>query len=115
MDRLAIREALSGNPPFLTLVLTGELDVFNVGKLSDTIVCEFEAGRRHPLLDLTGVTWCDNGSLYTLLGIRHAASHVGGSLALSVASMYVQGALDRARLHALVPSVEDHRLFHTGH
>ncbi|GAA1897782.1 hypothetical protein GCM10009837_20170 [Streptomyces durmitorensis] len=58
-DRRAIREALPCNPPFLTLALTGELDVINIGKLSDTIIREFEAGRRHLLLEFTGVTWRD--------------------------------------------------------
>lgn len=80
MDRLAIRETLSGTPQFLTLVLVGELDVFNVSKLSDTVVRELEAGQRHLLIDLAGVTQCDNGSLYTLLGIRHAASHAEAAL-----------------------------------
>ncbi|MFD4476592.1 STAS domain-containing protein [Streptomyces sp. NPDC058471] len=103
MDRLAIRETLSGIPHFLTLVLVGELDVFNVGKLSDTVVRELEAGQRHLLIDLSGVTRCDNGSLYTLLGVRHAASHAGGSLALTAASGCVQDALDRAGLRALLP------------
>lgn len=111
MDRLAISEAPSGHPSFLTLVLVGELDVSNVGKLGDTIVCELEAR----LLDLTGVTFCDNGSLYALLGMRYAASHAGSSLALTAASDCVHEALDRAGLHALLPFVERHQPLDTGH
>ncbi|GAA2314012.1 STAS domain-containing protein [Streptomyces kunmingensis] len=103
MDRLVIKETASDAPSRLTLVLSGELDVINVGKLSDTIVLELEAGKRHLLLDLTGVIRCDNGSLYTLLGMRHAANHAHGSLALIAASACVQQALDRAGLRALLP------------
>ncbi|MGW6057264.1 STAS domain-containing protein [Streptomyces sp. NPDC055189] len=106
MDRLTIRESVSDNPPFLTLVLSGELDVVNVGKLSDTVVYELEAGQRHLLIDLTGVTWCDMGSLFTLLGMRHAADHAGGSLSLTAASACVHEALGLARLAELLPCVE---------
>ncbi|MEV8319964.1 STAS domain-containing protein [Streptomyces sp. NPDC059900] len=106
MDRLTIRESVSDNPPFLTLVLSGELDVVNVGKLSDTVVYELETGRRHLLIDLTGVTWCDAGSLFTLLGMRHAAGHAGGSLTLTAASDCVHEALGLARLAELLPFID---------
>lgn len=106
MDRLAIRSTPSDSPAILLLALDGELDVLNVGKLSDTVVDALEAGRRHLLVDLTGVTWCDAGSLYTLLGMRHAAIHAGGSLTLTAASDCVHETLDRVRLRGLLPFVE---------
>uniref|UniRef100_UPI0034DE1A56 STAS domain-containing protein n=1 Tax=Streptomyces flavofungini TaxID=68200 RepID=UPI0034DE1A56 len=90
----------------LTLTLHSELDVGSVGRLSDTVVSALEAGRRHLLLNLTGVTWCDAGSLYTLLGMRHAAIHANGSLALTAASDCVHERLDRLRLRGLLPFVE---------
>ncbi|MET8469083.1 STAS domain-containing protein [Streptomyces sp. NPDC006422] len=101
---MAIYETSSGgSPTFLTLTLFGELDVINIGKLSDTVVRELESGHRHLLLDLDGITYCDNGSLFTLVGIRHAASHVGGSLALTVASECVREALASSGLTDLLP------------
>ncbi|MEU7581954.1 STAS domain-containing protein [Streptomyces sp. NPDC041068] len=104
MERLAIRETSSGgSPAFLTLTLFGELDIINIGKLTDTVVRELEAGHRHLLLDLDGITYCDSGSLYTLLGMRHAASHVGGSLALTSASSCVRKTLDRSGIRDLLP------------
>jgi anti-anti-sigma factor len=106
MDRLAIRRTAAGSPAILVLALDGELDVMNVGKVSDTVVRALEAGQRHLLVDLTGVTWCDAGSLYTLLGMRHAAIHANGSLALAAASDCVHETLDRVRLRGLLPFVE---------
>ncbi|MFH9074049.1 STAS domain-containing protein [Streptomyces alboflavus] len=104
MDRLAIYETSSGgSPAFLTLTLFGELDVMNVGQLSDAVVRELKAGHRHLLLDLNEITYCDNGSLFTLLGMRHAAGHAGGSLALTSASKSVHEALDRSGLRDLLP------------
>ncbi|MEV0123689.1 STAS domain-containing protein [Streptomyces sp. NPDC050703] len=106
MDRLAIRSVPPAGPATLELALDGELDVLNVGKLSDTVAAALAAGRRHLFIDLTGVTWCDAGSLYTLLGMRHAALHAGGGLALTGASDCVHATLDRVRLRGLLPFVE---------
>ncbi|KAA6223490.1 anti-sigma factor antagonist [Streptomyces albofaciens JCM 4342] len=65
------------------LLLTGEFDVHTVNSLCDTIVVLIEAGSRCLRLDLSGVTWCDNGSLYTLLGLKDAVHAADGYLALS--------------------------------
>lgn len=105
MDRLTIRQTSPDGAPFCTFVFAGELDVAVIGEFSDTVVRTLENGGRHLRLDLAGVTWCDNGSLYTLLGILHAAGHVGGSLSIIEASSPVLEALYHTALHELLPIV----------
>ncbi|MFF0738867.1 STAS domain-containing protein [Streptomyces sp. NPDC004111] len=102
MDRLTIRQTRYENSVFPTLVLTGELEVSNIDRLSDAVIV-LEGREHHLRLDLAEVTWCDSGSLFTLLGIRHAAGHLGGSLALPAASPAVHTALQVAGLHELRP------------
>uniref|UniRef100_UPI0034D60DF7 STAS domain-containing protein n=1 Tax=Streptomyces polyasparticus TaxID=2767826 RepID=UPI0034D60DF7 len=104
MDRLGGHEASPGSSPaFLTPTLVGELDVINAGKLSDTVAHEPASGHRHLLLHLAGVTYCGAGSLHTLHGMRPAASHVGGSPALTAASTCIREALDRTGMRGLLP------------
>ncbi|RCH64228.1 anti-sigma factor antagonist [Streptomyces sp. SDr-06] len=103
MDRLTVRHASCEDTSFLTLVLAGELEVSNVSKLIDTIVGVLERGDRHLLLDLTDVSLCDEGSLFTILGIRHAANHLGGSLSIIAASPPVHDAMCQTGLRELLP------------
>ncbi|MEV5595307.1 STAS domain-containing protein [Streptomyces sp. NPDC052496] len=77
------------------LGLVGELDVRTVRLLCDVTVAHLKSGRRRLRLDLSGITWCDNASLYTLLGIRGAVHAAQGSLELTVASRTVEHALVR--------------------
>ncbi|MEV8018083.1 STAS domain-containing protein [Streptomyces sp. NPDC086554] len=95
---MTIHQDNSGDVRFLRLKLTGELDNTNISTLCDAIVSAFEQGDSHLRMDLSGVTWCDHASLYALLGIRHALSNIGGSLALSATSSCVQAALTRTGL-----------------
>ncbi|WP_158812826.1 STAS domain-containing protein [Streptomyces rimosus] len=84
------------------LFLTGEFDVHTVNSLCDTVVFLIEAGSRCLRLDLSGVTWCDNGSLYTLLGLRDAVLAADGYLALSSTGWPVAEAIARNRLWQLL-------------
>ncbi|MFC7308058.1 STAS domain-containing protein [Streptomyces monticola] len=100
MDRLTIHQDTSGDACFLHLELTGELDTANISALCDIAVSALEQGRPHVRMDLSGVTQCDHATLYTLLGIRHALSNAGGSLALSDTSDSIREALACTRLDA---------------
>ncbi|KOT87229.1 hypothetical protein ADK86_36765 [Streptomyces sp. NRRL F-5755] len=84
------------------LLLTGEFDVHTVNSLSDTIVTLIESDTRCLRLDLSGVTWCDNGSLYTLLGLKEAVGAADGYLALSWTGWPVAQAIARNRLWQLL-------------
>ncbi|MFJ8391141.1 STAS domain-containing protein [Streptomyces sp. NPDC094438] len=103
MDRLTIRQTSPEGAAFLALELTDELEVVNVGKLSDVVVDAFERGERHLQLDFTHITRCDSGSLCTILGIRHAASHFGGSLAIIAVSPAFRETLQQTGLRTLLP------------
>ncbi|MGP3775979.1 STAS domain-containing protein [Streptomyces sp. SDT5-1] len=107
MDRLSVRQVSPEGALFRVYVLSGELDIVNVGKFVDTVVDALEHGGRHFCLDLSDVTWCDNGSLFTLLGVRHAANHVGGSLSCTGVSPAVRDALVRTELGELLPVIPE--------
>ncbi|MEU2791778.1 STAS domain-containing protein [Streptomyces sp. NPDC007100] len=85
------------------LQLAGELDVHTVSLLREATVTHLKTGHRRLRLDLSGITWCDNASLYTLLGVRGAVHAAQGQLELTAASETVDRALARTgvgpRLH----------------
>ncbi|WP_447034937.1 STAS domain-containing protein [Streptomyces sp. DSM 118878] len=101
-QRLTIEEAPAERHRVL-LRLGGELDFATVPTLCGTVVDLMADGHRHLRLNLSAITWCDNASLYTLLGIRSALENADGSLALIEASPAVRRALDRTGLSPRLP------------
>ncbi|MGW0908355.1 STAS domain-containing protein [Streptomyces sp. NPDC002853] len=79
----------------LTFELAGELDVLSVNMLCDLAITHVEDGHRHLHLDASDVAWCDNGSLYMLLGLRHALETAQGSLGLVAISDPVEQVIMR--------------------
>ncbi|MFG2652587.1 STAS domain-containing protein [Streptomyces sp. NPDC048436] len=79
----------------LTFALAGELDVLSVNLLCDLAITHMEDGHRHLHLDLGEVVWCDNGSLYMILGLRHALQAASGRLGLVAVSAPVEEAIIR--------------------
>jgi anti-anti-sigma factor len=77
----------------LVFALAGELDVHTVNLLCDLAITHMEDGHRHLHLDLGEVTWCDNGSLYTILGLRHALQAANGRLGIVAVSASVEQAI----------------------
>lgn len=79
----------------LTFSLAGELDVLSVNMLCDLAITHVEDGHRHLHLDARDVDWCDNGSLYMILGLRHALEAAHGSLGLVAVSTPVEDVIMR--------------------
>ncbi|MBT2401816.1 STAS domain-containing protein [Streptomyces sp. ISL-100] len=102
-QRLAIEDMSTAGCHEVRLLLARELDGATVPRLCDTVVDVMADGKRHLVLDLSAITWCDNASLYTLLGIRSALQHADGSLTLSAASSAIRRALDRSGLCLRLP------------
>ena len=88
---------------FMTLALTGELDTGSIPALCALTSKVLAEGSRHLIMDLSEVTRCDNASFFTLLGIRQAIHHAGGSLTLANPSTPVQDALAKSALRDLLP------------
>ncbi|MGW5868622.1 STAS domain-containing protein [Streptomyces sp. NPDC055239] len=88
---------------FMTLALTGELDTDSIPALCELTSKVLTEGSRHLIMDLTGVTRCDDASLFTVLGIRQAVHHAGGSLILANPSPSVQNTLARSALRDQLP------------
>ncbi|MFJ8955332.1 STAS domain-containing protein [Streptomyces sp. NPDC102381] len=82
----------------VVLQLAGELDYLTAPTLCDTVAHLMAAGHRHLFLDLSAITWCDNASLYTLLGIRTALQHADGTLTVTATSPAIRQALTRTGL-----------------
>lgn len=89
--RLSVRVlATTDGGDALTFVLTGELDVLSVNELCDLAITHVEDGHRHLHLDASDVAWCDSGSLYMILGLRHALEAAHGTLGLVAISAPVE-------------------------
>ncbi|WP_369214770.1 STAS domain-containing protein [Streptomyces flavofungini] len=101
-QRLTIEEA-PAEQHRVQLRLGGELDFATVPTLCGAVVDLIADGHRHLLLNLSAITWCDNASLYTLLGIRSSLQNAEGSLALTAASPAIRRALDRTGLSPRLP------------
>ncbi|WJV47195.1 STAS domain-containing protein [Streptomyces flavofungini] len=91
----------------MTLTLDGELDTRSTPALCALTSQVLAEGSRHLTLDLAAVTHCDNASLFTLLGIRQAIHHAGGSLTLANPSHVVQLALAHSNLRDRLPLHDD--------
>jgi anti-anti-sigma factor len=102
MDRLVIHRVSLGAARFLRLDLSGELDSFNVSALCEAVVTALKEGDCHLRIDLANITWCDAASLYSLLGVRHAVGHAGGSFALTHISSVVRTELKRTGLDQIL-------------
>lgn len=100
----------SGDPSAsqLYLRLTGELDVDTAAGLRETLAAltsRSTAGRL--VLDLSGITFCDTASLYTLLGVREALPLAGIEVLLVEPSTVVRVAVERAGLRGLLTPRDD--------
>lgn len=102
-SRLSIQPIAGGqSPPLLELHLAGELDIDTSASLR-----EYLAGlaARSPggllVLNLSGITFCDSASLYTLLGIRQALSVAGIEVQVAELSAATRAAAERAGPPAL--------------
>ncbi|MFE0175148.1 STAS domain-containing protein [Streptomyces sp. NPDC059002] len=102
-ERLTIQDASTASDRHVLLRLAGDLDYATVPALCDAVVDILADGKRHITLDLSAITWCDNASLYTLLGIRSALQHADGRLTLIAASPAIRRALDRTGLYPRLP------------
>jgi len=88
---------------FMTLALTGELDTNTIAALCELTSKVLAEGSRHLVMDLSEVTRCDDASFFTLLGIRQAIHHTGGSLTLANPSPPVRGMLSHSAVRDLLP------------
>ncbi|MBB4783905.1 STAS domain-containing protein [Streptomyces rapamycinicus] len=100
--RLTIKPTRPADGDTLTLAVAGELDVHSVSALCDTAVAYVESGVRRLCLDMTEVTFCDNGSLYMLLGLQHALHTANGDLTVTAISNPVERALTTHGLNDLL-------------
>ena len=88
---------------FMILALDGELDTGSIPALCELTSKVLGEGSRHLIMELSQVNRCDNASFFTLLGIRQAIHHAGGSLTLANPSHCVQAALSNSVLRDLLP------------
>ncbi|WNZ13478.1 STAS domain-containing protein [Streptomyces sp. 11x1] len=98
ISRLSIQPIAGGqSPPVLELHLAGELDIDTSTSLREYLAA---LAARSPgdllVLNLSGITFCDSASLYTLLGIRQALSVAGIEVQVAELSAAMRAAAERA-------------------
>ncbi|WP_413759538.1 STAS domain-containing protein [Streptomyces sp. MMBL 11-3] len=104
-SRLLITELQPAAGADAVVLLAGELDTVTSADLREAVT-GLAARRTRParlVLDLSGVTYCDNASLYTLLGICHALGMVGITVVITGTAAVVREALHRNRLAERLP------------
>ncbi|MGD6755703.1 STAS domain-containing protein [Streptomyces sp. BH105] len=101
--RLTLTRAPAAPGHVVILTLAGELDTGSIPALCELISQALGEGSRHLIMELSGVTRCDNASFFTLLGVRQAAHHAAGSLTLANPSPCVRLALSYSLLRDLLP------------
>ncbi|MGW0537183.1 STAS domain-containing protein [Streptomyces sp. NPDC003032] len=91
------------------VALTGELDFSTSADLREavTLLATRPETRGRLVLDLSGVTYCDSASLYTLLGICQALYPVGITVTLTAASPEVWACIRRNALEERFPVEAD--------
>lgn len=102
--RLTIRQVHTGRRVVLVR-LAGELDLDTVQALTEMTVRV--AGRpdeqQHVLLNLSDITYCDPGALFTLLGLCHALAAVGIAITITETSPEARHAIEDAQLTDRLP------------
>jgi anti-sigma B factor antagonist len=76
------------------LVLTGELDLSNVGDLRRRVDAALQAGHTRLVMDLAAVTHLDSSALAELLRALRATQEARGGLALVVTSTALRRTLE---------------------
>lgn len=65
-----------------SVFVSGEVDLFSIGRLSSAVTKEVDAGRAQISVDLSGITFIDAFSLDVLVGLTVAAQASGAKLSL---------------------------------
>ncbi|MFI6088168.1 STAS domain-containing protein [Streptomyces sp. NPDC051218] len=105
LPRLVIQQGHDQAGSGIMVALTGELDGSTSADLREAVVLLAAQPqiRGRLLLDLSAVTYCDNASLYTLLGICEALDLVGICVALTAVSPAVGTCIHRNALEERLP------------
>jgi anti-anti-sigma factor len=86
------------------IALLGELDVHTSSQLREAVVTAVRPGStRLVRLDLSEVTYCDAGGLYSLLGVTDALEMIGVPAEITSTSPAVRAVLDTTDLGARLP------------
>ncbi|MEV0323056.1 STAS domain-containing protein [Streptomyces sp. NPDC050658] len=101
-SRLTITAHATSDSTALTLTLAGELDQHTAEQLCNTAIDHIKSGHLHLRLDASRVTWCDNASLFVILGLRYALHTAYGHVELASASEPVEQAITRNHLEHIL-------------
>ncbi len=84
------------------LALHGPLDLGTKDELDRVLMGEVDAGMRHVVVDLAGVSFCDSSGLSTLLRAHRRLSLRAGWLRLAAATGQVQRVLQLTNLDRIL-------------
>ncbi|MGW7264985.1 STAS domain-containing protein [Streptomyces sp. NPDC054842] len=100
---LRVRRGEQGQGGVL-MALVGELDVHTSAQLREAVVTAVLPGSTRLLrLDLSEVTYCDAGGLYSLLGVTDALEMIGVPVEITSPSPAARAVMDTTDLGARLP------------
>jgi anti-sigma B factor antagonist len=95
---------------FAVIAVGGAIDYDSAGALHDQLVALVDEGRRHLVLDMSQVGFCDSSGLNTLIQVLRRARARQGSLALVAPTEPVQRVLRISEVDTVIthyPSVAE--------
>ena len=85
------------------LVLDGDLDLAVSAQLHESVDALLAAGRRHLVVDVGALRFCDSSGLGALVRAHRVTSDAGGSLVVAGARGAVQRLLELTNLAKVIP------------
>jgi anti-sigma B factor antagonist len=83
--------------------VAGEVDVATAPRLRETLLTALTEGRRHLVLDLTGVEFLDSTGLGVIVGLLKRARTLGGDLRLVCPNAAVRRVFEITALDRTMP------------
>lgn len=90
----ALSVAITHESARTILTLHGELDILSRIRLTDAVDAALYGGRRHLVVDVANLTFCDSSGLWALLSAKRTVTAMGGALELVNVHGILQRVLD---------------------
>ena len=94
------------DPPSVTVVLDGEIDVATEPAIRRFLMAAISGGDVHLAVDMSGVTFIGAAGIGVLVAAANRARQAGGGLSLVAPSRQVRRLLGVLRLDAILPAAQ---------
>jgi anti-sigma B factor antagonist len=94
------------NPPSVTVVLTGEIDVATAPAIRRFLMAAISGGDVHLAVDMSGVTFIGAAGIGVLVAAANRTRQAGGGLSLLAPSRQMRRLLDVLHLDEILPAAQ---------